>query len=380
MRCTVAGFESMFEIMILQSRFVSEQWEAWDIEYRPTIPEAMPVLVDDDLRFEDERGPRATVAVNRWLLEQPSDGAPAPNSWLSYARVVREWMEHLAEHGIGLLDERVRLKAALSSYAVVRSHGPIEMRFEATTWNQHMSILSKFYRWAIREHYAPAEPFTYRQAVTSYRDQVKVQEVNQATRRVPKPHVTVRFLEPDFLEMFLRALGGLDPQGVPDGFHGRELTRNAAIGRMAAATGLRRQEFTYLLAIEVPPLPRARRQFPIGFPVPEGITKGSKFRTTWISYDALVEVHQYLSLVRPLSAQGSRWRPPSPWGQPLVVSEADAFSGRVNGRRVEWASLCPAERRRLVAPDGGSMLLALRADVGPFTGPDTRSSASELRS
>jgi len=40
---------------------------------------------------------------------------------------------------------------------------------------------------------------------------------------------------------------------------------------------------------------------------------------------------------------------------------------KVNGTRVRWAELRPAERRRLVAPDGGSMLLAVRGDGGPFT-------------
>jgi len=45
----------------------------------------------------------------------------------------------------------------------------------------------------------------------------------------------------------------------------------------------------------------------------------------------------------------------------------DSRGGRVNGRRVQWHTLRPAERRRLVAPDGGSMLLAVRSDGGPFT-------------
>ncbi|MER5396132.1 hypothetical protein [Streptomyces sp. NPDC002599] len=50
-----------------------------------------------------------------------------------------------------------------------------------------------------------------------------------------------------------------------------------------------------------------------------------------------------------------------------MVTEADPRGGRVNGKRVQWASLRPVERRRLVAPDGGSMLLAVRHDGGPFT-------------
>jgi hypothetical protein len=48
--------------------FAATGWASWDVTCRPLIPERMPVLVDDDLRFEDGAGaPRATVVVNRWL-------------------------------------------------------------------------------------------------------------------------------------------------------------------------------------------------------------------------------------------------------------------------------------------------------------------------
>ena len=36
--------------------FSSEGCEAWDVEARPAIPERMPVLVDDDLCFDDDSG------------------------------------------------------------------------------------------------------------------------------------------------------------------------------------------------------------------------------------------------------------------------------------------------------------------------------------
>ncbi|WP_251058659.1 MULTISPECIES: hypothetical protein [unclassified Streptomyces] len=49
------------------------------------------------------------------------------------------------------------------------------------------------------------------------------------------------------------------------------------------------------------------------------------------------------------------------------MTEADRRGGRVNGARVRWASLGPAERRRLVAPDGGSMLLSVWGKGAPFT-------------
>jgi integrase len=49
------------------------------------------------------------------------------------------------------------------------------------------------------------------------------------------------------------------------------------------------------------------------------------------------------------------------------VTGPDARGGWVNGIRRPWATLTPAERRRLVAPDGGSCLLAVKHGGGPFT-------------
>ncbi|MCZ4103571.1 site-specific integrase [Streptomyces sp. H39-C1] len=349
--------------------FSSHGWRSWDIKHRPLIPEGMPVLVDDDLRFEDgPAAPRPAAVVNRWLRELPASGAPAPSSWENYARVLKAWTEFLAEHGVGLFDSRERLKAGLSRYAEHRAAGPAEARFAATTWGQHMSILSLFYRWAMAEDYAAAEPFTYRSARALFAGTGREVRVNLAVRRTPKPHVTIKYLEPDFTELFRKGLRGLAPDGSQDtGFHGRELARNAAIGDLALATGLRLQEFTHLLPWEIPPLPLAPTTAPIPFPVPAGITKGKKFRTTWISYQALAAVHDYMELDRAATTEDSAWRPPRRWGEPLVVAEPSPRGGRVNGVRRSWDSLIPAERRRLVAPEGGSCLLAVKNGGGPFT-------------
>ena len=354
--------------MIL-SFFSSQGWESWDSGHRPLIPERMPVLVDDDLLLEDGPGaPRPTVAVNQWLRELPASGAHSPGTWEAYARAVRVWAEFLAVHGVGLFDSRERLKAGLSRYAEHRAAGPAGARFASTTWGRHMSILSSFYRWAIAEGHAEAEPFTYRFARALFAGTGREVQVNLAIRRTPKPHVTVKYLEPDFTELFRSGLRGLAPDGSQDSaFHGRELARNAAVGDLALATGLRLQEFTYLLPWEVPPLPPEPATAPIPFPVPAAITKGRKFRTTWISYEALAAVHDYLELDRAATAEGSGWRPPRRWGEPLHVTDPRPQGGRVNGVRSSWATLTPADRRRLVAPEGGSCLLAVRNGGGPFT-------------
>jgi len=277
-------------------------------------------------------------------------------------------MEFLAGHGVGLFDSRERLKLALGKYAGHRAAGPAAVRLAASTWGQHMSILSLFYRRAIEEGHAEAEPFTYRIARALFNGAGRVVRVNLAVRRAPKPHVTIKYLESDFAALFLSALGGLAADGSLDsGYRGRELARNSAIGGLALATGLRLQEFSYLLAYELPALPPKPTKAPIPFPVPAGVTKGRKFRTTWITYEALAEVRQYAELDRAASADGSGWRPPERWGEPLAVTDPNGRGGRVNGVRRQWDSLTPDERRRLVAPGGGSCLLAVRGAGAPFT-------------
>ncbi len=78
---------------------------------------------------------------------------------------------------------------------------------------------------------------------------------------------------------------------------------------------------------------------PIPFPISEGITKGSKFRVTWVSYSSLARVHAYLFLERMLACEGSARRPPRRWGEPLFVTEMDSQGGRVNDQWVKWRSL-----------------------------------------
>ncbi len=72
----------LLSALMILSFFSSRGWESWDIEHRRLIPEGMPMLVDNDLRFEDgPAAPRPAAVVNRWLREHPASGAPAPNSW-----------------------------------------------------------------------------------------------------------------------------------------------------------------------------------------------------------------------------------------------------------------------------------------------------------
>ena len=69
-------------------------------------------------------GRRGLSSVNQWSRQPPASGALSPKSWEYYARVVREWIEFLSEHVVGLFDSRGRLKQALGKYAEYRAAGP----------------------------------------------------------------------------------------------------------------------------------------------------------------------------------------------------------------------------------------------------------------
>jgi site-specific recombinase XerD len=347
--------------------FSSAGWEDWDVEHGPLTRHAMPVLIDDDLCFEDEFGPRATVAANRWLGELPVSGAPSANTWEVYGRVLKDWLAFLGVHGLSAFGARERLRAGLSLYAEYRLAGPLEIRLAESSWNLHVGTLAQFYEWAEDEGYASAVPFSYAAAKRLVEDRLVTVRRNLAKVRQPRAHTTIKYLAPEFAGLFVHVLEGLLPDGSPDPrFRGLNPGRNAAMARLVLSSGLRRQEFTHLLVPEVPPLPSEPTALPILLPVAAGITKGRKQRTTWISYDALDLVHRYLDLERPLAADGSTWRPDPAVGDPLVVTTADWHGGKVNDRRVSWSRLTPADRLRLVDADGRSLLLALQRDGAPF--------------
>ena len=70
---------------------------------------------------------------------------------------------------------------------------------------------------------------------------------------------------------------------------------------------------------------------PILFPVPARIAKGSKFRLTWITYDAFAAVTVTWSWDRPATTNGTAWRSPESLGAPLLVTDPDERGRRSTG-------------------------------------------------
>lgn len=362
--------------------FKPQGWEQWDVSSRPLIREDMPVLIDDDLKLEDRGNARLCEIVNRWLRTLPTTGAHSKHTWWSYARTLRTWLEFLETRDTHLLDDRPRLQEALSAYAEERLSGELERRLSNASWNQHTTAISAFYKWATSEGIAPASPFTYTQALSLRRGRQILVDRNAAHLPTPKAHASIKYLEPDFLKLLIRALSGQDADGNPDpNSRGRETARNSAFGELAASTGLRKQEFTYLLTYELPDLPDRRTTVPIAFPVAGATAKLRKQRTTWIDYEALRSIRQYVELERSAAVLGTKWNPPGGLGSRLIVELPDRQGAFLNGQYTYWRNLSPHERLRLTAPSGETCLVAVQSSGIPFLDWPTvfRRASSQIR-
>ncbi len=350
--------------LVIIHYYSSQGWAEWDVRGRPLLRDTMPVLVDDDLRFEDDRGPRPTVAMNRWLRTLPVSGAPSPRTWRTYAQVLKSWSEFLGAQHVHHFADRQQLRDALSLYAEHRLSGPADARLSPASWNLAVKTIGAFYGWAAEEGHVEAVPFSYAQQSIIRPDGTRMEITrNLATVRAPRAHATRKYLERSYVDLLMHALAGDDPEGTPDAsFRGWQTGRNAAVIGLAFATGLRAREFTYLTVFEVPALPRRRTEVPVPVVLAPPTTKGGTGRSSWIDYDALARVHDYMSLERAAAVNGSRWQP----REPLRIEAPSHDGARINGTQRRWHSLNPEERLRLVAPGGGSALLAVRSGGAPF--------------
>jgi site-specific recombinase XerD len=339
-------------------------WEQWDLRERPFIRDKMPVLIDEDLMFEDGRGPRPATVMNRWLRELPITGAPSPNSWRTYAQALKSWAEYLNAHQIPLFADRQQLRDALSLYAEHRLSGPPGARLSPASWNLAVKTVSAFYQWAAAEGHLRAVPFSYAQQFVTRPDGARVEITrNLATVRTGNAHATRKYLERPYVDLLMNALAGNDPTGDRDGaFRGRETGRNVAVIGLALASGLRSREFTYLTVYEVPPLPSRSTVVPIPLVIAPPTAKGGKGRSTWIDHEGLARVHDYIAWDRAATVAGCRWQP----AEPLFVENPTYDGARINGAHRRWHTLTPEERLRLVAPGGGSALLAVQSGGRPF--------------
>ncbi|MFF2190663.1 hypothetical protein [Streptomyces sp. NPDC058155] len=122
--------------------FSRDGWESWCLPHEPLIDEGMPFLIDDDLLFEDDAGPRPTVAANQWLRQLPISGVRSARSWLTYAQALRSCFAFLQSRGTHPYGDKESLRAVLGAFAEYRLSGPMKARWDGATWNQRPASTS----------------------------------------------------------------------------------------------------------------------------------------------------------------------------------------------------------------------------------------------
>jgi len=342
------------------------------LEGNAKILEGTPLIIDEDLKFEDSGTGRDTWVINSWLIARSHDPNISPRTLDVYLDALLPWLCFLVTIEVDLLGNRTALKAALGLYAEHRLSGHHRKRWANSTWNLHVTAISEFYKWARDEHLTDATPFSYSE-IRVLRNELPIVVLrNNAKLPSPKGHSRIKYLGADYQTVLLNTLEGLTPDGSkPFPTKGRNLTRNAVLARLMIAAGLRRQELAFITSYELPRLPKENTEMPVDFFLPGSITKGGKARTTWVDFDTLTQVHEYLRWDRDIAARKSAWAPKPSTGSALHVESPDAMGARIEGELRSWSDVTLNERARLVAPEGGSCLLGLCSTGAPFRAFET---------
>ena len=224
-----------------------------------------------------------------------------------------------------------------------------------------MAALDKLYRWAVEDGIIAQSPFTYRDVwrrMPSGRGRPITVTRNQAYERAAK-RSDVKFITIDdyrrFRDIGLQGLAvdGSDRPGARD----RNGSRNALFADLLITTGLRLEEASSLLAVEIEEAFSASAvdDKQVAFRLPPALTKGDKGRTIRIPASLLSRLRSYIEIERANAVakfqarEGSRRMPAAIMvginGSTIEVSKY----GKRRPLRLE--TVTPDERRRLVFRD-----------------------------
>ena len=295
--------------------------------------------------------------LDRFLADLPLNGVRSQHSLRSYAYDLLVWVRFLDE----ARGKTVWLatREDVGAYHRARRHDEAANRISAASWNRAVAALDKLYRWAVEEGLIAQSPFNYRDVwrrMPSGRGRTMTVTRNQAYERAAK-HSDVKFITIEDYRHF-RDVGllGLTPEGSDrPGARDRNGSRNALFADLLISTGLRLEEASSLLAVEIEEAIRASvgRDKQVAFRLPASLTKGDKGRTIRIPASLLARLRSYLEVERAVAVEKFKMRGG-------IMRMSAALTCGVNAGRIEVATasgerrpmrldtVTPDERRRLV--------------------------------
>jgi site-specific recombinase XerD len=307
----------------------------------------IPVILRGNALYDPE--------LDRFLLDLPLNGARSRHSLRAYGYDILVWLRFLAD-GRGKAIWQADADD-ISAYYRVRRRSDAEYRISASSWNRAVASLDKLYRWAEREGLVAHTPFTHRQVWRrshgSHR--AAITSRNEAYERAAR-RSDVRFIDladyQGFRDVGLRGLTilGTERPGARD----RNGARNALFADMLVTTGLRLEEASFLLAVEIcdegPNSDRQRR-----LKLPNALTKGGKGREVLLPRRLLPSVDTYVAVERAsASAKFAKRRGWESIERPIFIKRPPImpdFLHLVGGGMINIEVVTPEERARLVICD-----------------------------
>ena len=245
--------------------------------------------------------------LDRFLADLPLNGVRSQHSLRSYAYDLVVWVRFLDEACGKTVWQATR--DDVHAYHRARRHDDAAHRISAASWNRAIATLDKLYRWAVEEGLVAQSPFTYRDVwrrMPSGRGRTITVTRNQAYERAAKRSDLKFITIEDYRRFRDVGLMGLEVDGSARiGARDRNGSRNALFADLLITTGLRLEEASSLLAVEIEEAIRAGsggdRQ--VAFRLPAALTKGDKGRTIRIPASLLSRLRSYLEVERAVAVE-----------------------------------------------------------------------------
>ena len=298
--------------------------------------------------------------LDRFLADLPLNGVRSLHSLRSYAYDLLVWVRFLDEAQAKTVWQATR--DDVDAYHRARRHDDAANRISAASWNRAVAALDKLYRWAVEDGIIKQSPFTYRDVwrrMPSGRGRTITVTRNQAYERAAK-RSDVKFITIEDYRRFRDVgLQGLAVDGGErPGARDRNGSRNALFADLLITTGLRLEEASSLLAVEIEEAIRATAgaDKQVAFRLPAALTKGDKGRTIRIPASLLARLRSYLEVERANAIakfQGRDCRQRLRGAIEVGISGGAIEVSSRDGKRapLRLDTVTPNERRRLVLCD-----------------------------
>jgi site-specific recombinase XerD len=257
----------------------------------------VPVILKDGAIYD--------AHLSRFLADLLANGVRSRHSLRGYGYDIVVWARFLDARGKTLWQAT---RIDVDAYHNARRHDDATNRISAASWNRAVAALDKLYRWAVEEGLVTQSPFAYRDVWRRLPmgGRTAIVTHNHAYERAAK-RADVKFITIEdyrcFRDVGLQglAIDGTERPRARD----RNGARNALFADLLITTGLRLEEASSLLAMEIEEAicGSASGGKQVAFRLPAALTKGDKGRTIRIPASLLTRLRSYLEVERSLAIE-----------------------------------------------------------------------------